>query len=373
MKWLAAHYRTGETWEFEFAGGKVVSRQPRAGRTKLVFGPGFFDLQCNGYGGVDFNHPDVTPEEVCRGIRAMWREGCTHVLPTLITASPERLKHLFGVLNKALELDREVAASVPGFHLEGPFISPIDGARGAHPLAHVVPANEVTWRALQKSAAGRIALLTLAPEVPGALSLIRRLVGEGVTVAVAHTMATREEIAAAAATGAVMSTHLGNGCPQVMHRHANPMMAQLGEDRLSACLIADGIHLPPEVLRAFWRAKGPGRRLLVTDAMAAAGAPPGRYTISEMEMEVGPDRVVRQPGSPNFAGSALTMDLAVYHAVTFAEATLAEAWDAASTEVWKIMNRRVPASSWTILDTTSPRPVVVAAGRGKKVLSLQQK
>jgi N-acetylglucosamine-6-phosphate deacetylase len=297
----------------------------------------------------------------------MWQHGCTDVLPTLIAASPERLSGLFRVFVEAMKLDADVCASIPGFHLEGPFISPVDGARGAHPLAHVQAPNLKVWREVQRAAEGKIVLQTLAPEWKGAPAFIRKLRAEGVAIAVAHTMANRAEIAAAAEAGATMSTHLGNGCPQMMHRHANPVMAQLAEDRLVACLIADGIHLPPEVLHIYWRAKGAGNCVIVTDSMAAAGAPPGRYTISDMVVEVGRDRVVRQPGFPNFAGSSLTMDRAVANTVAFTGASLAEVWDASSTLAWKTIGRKPSASSWVIADATKGFDVV-ASGRGKRVL-----
>lgn len=366
MKLLAAHYRTGATFEFVLEGGRVVSKTARRGKAKLVFGPGLFDLQNNGYAGVDFNHPTLTPELFCEGVRAMWRQGCTEVLPTLITAAPERLASLFRVFCEAMRLDRDVRESIPGFHLEGPFISPVDGARGAHPLAHVQAPKLKVWREVQRAAEGNIVLHTLAPEWKGACAFIRKLRAENVAIAIAHTMATRAQVADAAEAGAAMSTHLGNGCPQMMHRHVNPVMAQLGEDRLVACLIADGIHLPPEVLHIYWRAKGAGNCVIVTDSMAAAGAPPGRYTISDMVVEVGRDRVVRQPGSPNFAGSSLTMDRALANTVAFTGASLAEAWEACSVLAWKAIGRK-PGASWVIADATKGFDVI-ASGRGKRVL-----
>ncbi|MEO6784567.1 MAG: N-acetylglucosamine-6-phosphate deacetylase, partial [Chthoniobacteraceae bacterium] len=131
---VASHVRTGETFEFVLGDGRVLERRRVRAKTDVVFGPGLLDLQCNGYAGIDFNHPDTTAEQMAAAIRAMWRDGCAHTLPTLITASPERLTNLFRRLVAALESDRDVAASVPGFHLEGPFISPEEGARGAHPL-----------------------------------------------------------------------------------------------------------------------------------------------------------------------------------------------------------------------------------------------
>ena len=347
---VASHVHTGATFEFLLSEARLLGKQKVHKKTDVVFGPGLLDLQCNGYAGVDFNHPDTTAEDMADGIRAMWRDGCAHVLPTLITASPERLSLLFQRLTAALDSDANVAASVPGFHLEGPFISPQDGARGAHPLAHVRAVSRTLWRDLQRAAEGRIALVTVAPEADGAIPFIRQLRKENVLPAIAHTMADAATIARACDAGALMSTHLGNGCPQLMHRHKNPVLAQLAEDRLAATIIPDGAHLPPEIVRLYRRVKGAERIVLVTDAMAAAGAPAGRYTIGDLVIEIGRDRVARQPGSPNLAGAAITMREAVERYIAMSGVPLAEAWDAASTRAWELLRRagavkRIPDST----------------------------
>ncbi len=371
----AAHYRTGETFDFTFRDGKLTEQRAVKGRPDLLFGPGFFDLQNNGYAGVDFNHPTLTAERAAEGIRGMWRNGCTHVLPTVITHQPERMEFLLRTLHAARQ-EEGVGGSVPGFHVEGPFISPADGARGAHPLHAVRPVSVPLWQRLQRATAQSVVLLTLAPEVRGALPFITRLRGEKVLPSIGHTMTDTAVVERAAAAGALMSTHLGNGCPQLLHRHANPIYAQLGCDALSASLITDGIHLPAEVVRSMARAKGLARTVVVTDSMAAASAPPGRYTIADMEMEVGADRVVRQPGSPNFAGSALTMDRAVANFAQMAGIPLADAWDAGSLLPWKLLDQagaglgRAREKGWIIAKAEAGSLQVRATWRGKKVLWL---
>ena len=365
---VAAHFRMGERTEFLLGCGRLLGQRPSRGRTALVQGPGFFDLQCNGFGGVDFNHPETTPEQVAQAIRAMWRHGCTHVLPTIVTHEPERLEHLFRTLVASLKLDMEVRRSVPGFHLEGPFISSVDGARGAHPPGAVRAVNMALWRRLQRAAEGKIRMVTLAPEVRGALPFIRRLRAEGVVPAIGHTLATAAQVCAAAEAGALLSTHLGNGCPEMIPRHRNPLFAQLGEDRLAASFIADGLHLPAEVLRAFFHAKGAGRSVLVTDAMAAAGAPPGRYTLGDLLLTVGTDGVVRQPGKPNFAGAALTMDRAVAGLVRMAGVPLAVAWDAASRNAWAMLCRAGGRTDHGRAGVILGAGEVVAVLRGSRVL-----
>jgi N-acetylglucosamine-6-phosphate deacetylase len=358
--------------EFTIDGDEAFGRRARRKDTDLVFGPGFFDLQCNGFEGVDFNRRETAPIVIAGAIRSMWEHGCTEVLPTFITAAPDALEEFISDMLQALASDAEVARSVPGFHLEGPFISPVEGARGAHPAAHVRKVSEKLWTRLQNVAQGKIRLVTLAPEVAGALPFIQRLRAEKVLPAIGHTVADAARISAAADAGAMMSTHLGNGCPHTIPRHANPIFAQAGEDRLSASFIADGVHLPPEVLRTLWRAKGSARSVLVSDAMAGASAPPGRYSIGELEVQVGEDRVVRQPGTKNLAGSALTMENAVAGLVRMAGVPLTEAWNAASVRPWELLRsagavKRKPESlavaRWDGNDLE-----VVATFRGTRVL-----
>jgi N-acetylglucosamine-6-phosphate deacetylase len=369
---VAAHVRTGATFEFVLDGARVLERRRVRAKTDVVFGPGLLDLQCNGYAGIDFNHPDTTPEEMAGAIRAMWRDGCAHVLPTLITASADRLTVLLRNLVSALESDADVAASVPGFHLEGPFISPEDGARGAHPLMHVRDVSRKLWREWQRAADGRIVLTTVAPEAAGAIAFIRQLREEKVLPALGHTMADAATISRACEAGALMTTHLGNGCAQLMHRHNNPVLAQLAEDRLAASIIPDGAHLPPEIVRLYRRVKGTERLVLVTDAMSAAGAPSGRYTIGDLVIEIGPDRIARQPGMPNLAGAAITMRDAVERYITMSGVSLAEAWDAASGRAWDLLRRagavkRVPDSS-VFARWRGGKFDVLATLHGKRVL-----
>ena len=374
----AGHYRTGVVEEFVLENGCVVSRQrvPDASGAELVFGPGFVDLQCNGYAGIDYNHPDTTPEQIQQSIRAMWTHGCTMVLPTVITAAPERIEHLFRNL-VAATASPEIRRSIPGFHLEGPFISPEDGARGAHPLQHVCSPDSALLTRFQRAAEGMIQLLTLAPEVSGAVPFVRELRQANILPAIGHTMADAATVRAATEAGALMSTHLGNGCPNTLHRHLNPIFAQLGQPGLAASVIADGVHLPPEVLSSIARAKGISLTVLVTDAMAAAGAPPGRYTIGDLTLEVGSDSVVRKPGTPYLAGSALTMSQAVAYFTAATGFRLADAWDAASKGPLRLLRAAGAvkrADPGTIIAKVGEGEFAVSAAiRGKNVLWLDER
>jgi N-acetylglucosamine-6-phosphate deacetylase len=288
--------------------------------------PGLFDLQVNGFAGVDFNDPSTTADQISRAIEAIRRTGVTRFLPTLITSSFES----FAACARVLADHRD--AAIAGLHVEGPYISGDDGYRGAHPKAHVRAASVDDFERRQEAARGRIRLLTLAPEVPGALPLIEHAVKRGVRVALGHTAAAPGQIRDGVLAGASLSTHLGNGCAQMIPRHPNVIWEQLANDALHASFIVDGHHLPGSTVKAMLRAKTPARSILVTDAIMAAGSPPGRYRLGGLEVELSADGRVAPPGAPHLAGSALTMDRAVGLAVTLGGVSIAEALAMASTQ-----------------------------------------
>lgn len=287
--------------------------------------PGFLDLQINGYAGVDFNDPATTVERVHEAMGALRRAGVTQALPTLISAPLDRFTQCAKTLTQA------ESPSIPGFHMEGPYISPEDGARGAHRRQDTAPASIDDFKRRQDALAGRVRLVTIAPEVPGALALIEHLRTNDVHVAIGHTAATPEQIRDGIAAGATLSTHLGNGCAQMLPRHPNFIWEQLAADELIACFIVDGHHLPPATVKSMVRAKTPSRVILVTDATIAAGQPPGLYKFGELTVRLDENGRVAVPGQPNLAGSALSMDRAIGNVVRFAGISLDEALAMAST------------------------------------------
>lgn len=288
--------------------------------------PGFLDLQVNGFAGVDFNTPGCTAEQLQHATDAMRETGVTRYLPTLITSPVDR----FESCAKAL-LDFAHPA-IAGLHMEGPYISADDGPRGAHPREHVVRASIEDFNRRQDAACGRIVLVTLAPEAEGALRLIEFLVQSNIRVAIGHTSASAEQIRDAIKAGATLSTHLGNGCANLLPRHPNMIWEQLAADELLASLIVDGHHLPAATVKAMIRAKSPLRSILVTDATAAAMSPPGSYKIGEAKIELSASGRVAEPGATNLAGSSLTMDQAVANSIRFAGVSIAEALAMASTQ-----------------------------------------
>ena len=285
--------------------------------------PGLFDLQVNGFGGIDFNAAGCTEGGVADALHQMQATGVTRCLPTLITSSFDRFAANARVLARVSNL------AIAGIHMEGPYVSPADGARGAHPLEHVAPATVDDFKRRQDAAEGRIVLVTLAPEVAGALALVDYLIAGGVRVAIGHTAATPPQLRDAIAAGATLATHLGNGCPQLLPRHPNVIWELLAADAVCASLIADGHHLPASTMKGMVRAKGADRTILVTDAMAAAGdrtgvcasgggpAVPTRYYLAGVPCELAEDGRVSLPGTPYLAGSSLTLDRAIANTVRF--------------------------------------------------------
>ncbi len=262
--------------------------------------PAFFDLQINGYGGQEFSSPTLTVADVVEIVAAINRFGVSRMLPTVTTGSFAVLEHSLCVIAAARRAESVLSRSIPGIHLEGPYLSPQDGPRGAHPLEHCRAPDWQEFDRLQTAAAGLIKLVTLSPEYSSAPEFIRRAVASGVTVAIGHTAASGEQIRAAIAAGATLSTHLGNGAHRLLPRHPNYIWDQLGEDRLQASLIADGHHLPPEVLRAMVRAKTPERCILVSDLSGLAGLPTGVHRGQLCDVEVCADgRLLLAGQDPN--------------------------------------------------------------------------
>jgi len=287
--------------------------------------PGLFDLQVNGFGGVDFNAPSLSADRCAEALERMRPTGVTRCLPTLITSSFDDFAA------SARVLARMTDPAIAGIHMEGPYLAHDDGPRGAHPREHVIAASVEDFNRRQDAADGRIVLVTLAPEVPGAIPLIEHLVSSGVCVAVGHTAASARQISDAIRAGVTLATHLGNGCAQMLPRHPNPIWELLAPDGIFASLIIDGFHLPAATAKVMARAKGPGRTILITDAIAAAGCAPGSYTIGGVACVLSQDGRVSLPGTPYLAGSSLTLDRAIGNMVRLSGFSFDEVIPMAST------------------------------------------
>jgi N-acetylglucosamine-6-phosphate deacetylase len=321
--------------ELYIANGRLARRPdaipPQAcdlGADDLRIAPGLIDIQINGYDGVDFNEPDTNTEQIVAAMRKLWRTGVTAFCPTIITESFEHISKCISNLIRAADESPEFARAMIGIHVEGPFISPEDGPRGAHPKQHARAPDWNEFQRWQDAAHGRIRIVTLSPEwpgAPGAMDFIERAADSGVVVAIGHTAATPAQIADAACAGARLSTHLGNGSHAKIDRHPNYIWEQLANDGLWASFIVDGHHLPPSVVKCFLRSKGVARSILITDAIAAAGKLAGRHRLGNVEVEVTPERRVNLPGTPYLAGSVLEMPEAIAKTVQYSDATLDDA------------------------------------------------
>lgn len=300
---------------------------------------GLIDLQINGYAGIDFSAPDMSVDRLLSVLPAIWKTGTTAICATLTTNTIERLERSFRLLEQARAQDARFRATVPCYHLEGPYLSP-GAAHGAHDPALMRNPDWEEFSRLQRAAGGNIAIVTLAPELPGAPEFIRKAAAAGVIVSIGHTDGGPEDVHRAVESGARMSTHLGNGCAGLIDRHKNPIWAQIAEDRLHAGLICDGFHLPPDLVRTIYKAKGIGRIFLVTDAIHAAMMPPGRYHAVGTDINVLENGLVMRADGASLAGSTLRMDRAVQVFRAFTGASLDEGLAVTQKNPARLLHRR---------------------------------
>lgn len=296
--------------------------------TGMVVAPGFVDLQLNGAGGVDLT---ATPERLWEVAALLPRWGVTSWLPTIVTSPEPVRERALAVLHEGPPDDAVVATPL-GLHFEGPFLDP--RRKGAHAEEHLRVANVdvvAHW-----SRDGGVALVTLAPDLPGALDVTRALVGRGVVVSMGHSSATAAEAEAGVDAGARWATHLFNTMPPLHHRDPGLAGVALTDERLHVGLIADGLHVHPRMVALAARALGP-RLTLVTDAVAALGMPPGPVRLGDREALAGDDGVRLPDGT--LAGSNLSMDTAVANLMAYAGVDLATALHAATVAPARLLGR----------------------------------
>lgn len=331
------HYRSGQPLAVKVEDGLIADLRPAAdGRAADAGGgewiaPGLVDLQINGFNSMDFNTLPIADGQIRQLTENLWRHGVTSFLPTVITNGAEAIAEAVAAIGRACEHDAVVRGGVAGIHLEGPFISPDDGPRGAHNKAYVRKPDWTLFCRWQEACGGRIRLVTLSPEWPEAPEFIRRCTDAGVKAAIGHTKATGEQIARAVDAGASLSTHLGNAAHPDLPRHPNYLWEQLAEERLHATLIADGFHLPPSFLKVALRSKG-GKAMLVSDATVLGGMPPGEYTlqVGRTVVKTAEGRL-HLAGNPRLlAGSGVMLLDGVAHMTRSGLCALAEAWEMAS-------------------------------------------
>ena len=316
---------SGQCIQITTDNGTIASIEACDERTDLWVSAGLIDLQVNGYIGLDCNDVTATAATIPQLARAMLAVGVTTFAPTVITASEPDILDRLRMIAEGRAGDPVARACIPFIHVEGPHISPLEGYRGAHRESFVRPPSLREFERWQDACGGLVGLVTLSPHFEGSEAYIAQVVAAGVHVAIGHSHASQEQIQRAVDAGARLSTHLGNGIAPLLQRHPNPIWSQLAEDRLTACFIADGHHLPAETLKAMVRAKGLDRSILVSDTVALAGMPPGHYvTPVGGFVELSADGRLSVEGAPTLAGSAIPLVECIGRAVRMTGRPLAE-------------------------------------------------
>jgi N-acetylglucosamine-6-phosphate deacetylase len=287
--------------------------------------PGLVDLQVNGYGGDDANLERPDPDAIISLTKKMIATGVTTYLPTIITAAEVKITAGLRAIAEARQRSKFVADAVPYIHVEGPSISPSEGFRGAHPAEQVRPPSLAEFDRWQDASGGLVGMVTLSPHFKGIEEYVSALTAQGVHIALGHTDASSEEIRRAVNAGARLSTHLGNGIAGLIPRHSNVLWPQLAEDRLTATMIADGHHVPADMFKVMVRTKGFDRTILVSDAVAVAGMPPGTYTTPVGgRVELHANGRLSLAGTEFLAGAALALKDGVARAMSMMGCSLAD-------------------------------------------------
>ena len=267
---------------------------------------GWVDLQVNGHNGVDYSDENLTKDGILRSIEELLATGTDIFLPTIITGELTKLARNARMIYEVVEANG-LLKHVPGIHFEGPFISNVPGAVGAHSPAWVQKPTPENVAALIDSVPGYIRIVSIGADTEGAPEAVAMMKERGVVVSVGHHMANSEQVRAAADAGAQLLTHLGNGCPNQLDRHRNPFYAGLAEDRLTAMIITDGHHLPGELVRIIIKVKGTDKVIVTSDASSPTGLPPGRYKTLNIDAVLEANGKLHIPERKCLAGSASTM------------------------------------------------------------------
>jgi N-acetylglucosamine-6-phosphate deacetylase len=338
------HYITGKPVQVKIENGKIASvkevKKLNDENSKTYIAPGFFDNQVNGFAGVSFafGESDLTTEGIKLATRELWKKGVTTYLPTLTTNSQEVLVTNFKLLANAVN-DEKLLGSIPGFHLEGPYINPEDGFRGAHPKQFVRLPDWHEFMEMYTASGDNILQVTVSPEMEGAQDFIKKCKEKGIIVAVGHHNANKEQLDLAVENGARIATHLGNGCANMINRHYNPFWSQLANEDLMISIICDGFHLLPEEIQVFYKVKGVDNTIITSDVTSYAALPPGQYKTQTGEtIELTPEGKLHYPAQQVLYGSASPITKGVGYVMKVTGCSLADAIQMASTNPAKLYN-----------------------------------
>jgi N-acetylglucosamine-6-phosphate deacetylase len=338
------HYISGKPIQVKIENGKIAEiksvKKLKDENSKIIIAPGFFDNQVNGFAGVSFSfgESDLTQEGIETATRELWKMGVTTYLPTLTTNSQEVLVENFTLLAKAVN-DKKLLGSIPGFHLEGPYINPEDGYRGAHPKQFVRLPDWDEFMEMYVASGENILQVTIAPEMEGAQDFIKNCRQKGIVVAVGHHNANKQQLDLAVENGAQIATHLGNGCANMINRHYNPLWPQLSNDDLMISIICDGFHLLPEEIRVFFKTKGVDNTIITSDVTSYAALPPGQYKTQTGEtIELTAEGKLHYPAQQVLYGSASPITKGIGYIQKTTGCSLADAIQMASTNPAKLYN-----------------------------------
>ena len=289
-------------------------------------GPPLVDLQVNGFAGVDFQQDELTAEQLLHATNALGQAGCGRFFFTLITDNWEAMIRRLAKAKQHREANQALGQAIAGWHIEGPFLSAEPGYCGAHPPDLMLDPTPEQLEEIWEITSDDPVLLTMAPERESGLSAFAKARELGFRVSIGHTNAPGHIMRRVSAGGSTGFTHLGNGCPVELKRDDNILWRALDTPGLTYSLIPDRWHVSPALFRILHRLIDWDTLYYTTDAMAAAGSAPGKYPLGHLELEVGPEEIVRLPGTPNLAGSALTPINAIRHAADMLRCDWQEIW-----------------------------------------------
>ena len=320
--------------------GAIVPELPGevSGRQHMNL-PGFIDLQVNGYAGVDFNDPETTEDEILEAAETLAERGTAGFLATVITNRPQLIEQNIATVANAIKKQGK-NGHILGIHLEGPFISPEYGYRGAHPEAPIRPPDLQWFQRLRRIAEGNLCIVTLAPEYENAVDFIGAVAQE-VTVSVGHSNCSFKDVQGAVAAGLTMATHVGNGCRQTIDRHNNPIINILACTDLALSFIPDGFHLPEAFIRMLVACRPIEKLIAVSDSVRLAGMPPGRYTKNGTEILLREDgRLYLASDEDVMAGSSANMLQCMNHLASLGILTEQELWQVGYANPLRILGIR---------------------------------
>ena len=294
-------------------------------------GPPLVDLQVNGFAGIDFQQDGLTAEQLLHATNALGQAGCGRFFFTLITDDWEAMTRRLAKAKQLRDANQALGHAIAGWHIEGPFLAAEPGYCGAHPPDLMLDPTPEQLEEIREITSDDPVLLTMAPERESGLSAFAKARELGFLVSIGHTNAPGHIMRRVTAGGSTGFTHLGNGCPAEMKRDDNILWRGLDTPGLTYSLIPDRWHVSPALFRILHRLIDRDTLYYTTDAMAAAGSTPGKYSLGHLELEVGPEEIVRLPGTPNLAGSALTPINAIRHAADMLRCDWQDIWKHYST------------------------------------------